>query len=115
MDMNNQLQLVTFEQAKRLKAAGFDWETLRYFHADGEFLDDDADKSEYNWNSSDVKTLTWLIHGDNHPDEADVCSAPTVALALKWMRDKHKLSGEVYASASGWLLHADQQTTVAGR
>jgi hypothetical protein len=88
LKMNDkQLPLVTFEQAKRLKATGFDWETIRYFHVDGQFLDDDADKYEYNWNSPDVKALTRIIFGDNHPDEADVCSAPTVALALQWAQD----------------------------
>lgn len=67
---NNQLQLVTFEQAKKLKEAGFDWPVeLAYFNMPG------------------VKHL----HGSLvHAHEACDYPSPTVALALKWMRDvKH--------------------------
>ena len=34
---NNQLQLVTFEQAKRLEELGFDWKT-QYFYTPNEFI-----------------------------------------------------------------------------
>jgi hypothetical protein len=75
-----QLQLVNFNQAKRLKAAGFDWDTHRtdwYNSITGEF--------------------------NEHVEKcADIVIAPTVALALKWFRDVYNLSGEIYATASGW-------------
>ena len=58
----NQLQLVTYEQAKRLKDAGFDWET------------------ESAWRNFES-------------NERVSYSAPTVSLALKWMRDVKKIYG----------------------
>jgi hypothetical protein len=58
--MENQLQLVTFEQAKRLKAAGFDWETKD----------------------------TYLIAGDGMTYNV-VISKPTIAHALMWFREVH--------------------------
>jgi len=64
--MEKQLQLVTYEQAKRLKELGFDWEASFAYHSQSQRLFDKADiKYE----------LTHFI------------SAPTVALALKWFRD----------------------------
>ena len=83
------LQIVTFEQAKRLKELGFDWDTERYYHNQGECLDDDADKYSYNWNSSDIEDLSERL--TNGCEEADICSAPTVALALKWFGVKKKI------------------------
>jgi hypothetical protein len=59
-----QLQLVNFEQAKRLKALGFDWETQEYYHPNGEILD-------------------LLFYSKNGG-----IKAPTVALVLKWIRDE---------------------------
>ena len=64
----NQLRLVTFEQAKRLKQVGFDWENYRTYEFNGEVA---VPISEYNYNNSDNRI-----------------SAPTVALALKWFRDE---------------------------
>jgi hypothetical protein len=63
---NTELQFVTFEQAKRLKAAGFDW------------------KGEYCY-YTDEQVHRGSVR--NHNRENDEWSAPTVALALKWMRD----------------------------
>jgi hypothetical protein len=71
--MNNQLQLVSFEQAKRLKEAGFDWFTDK-FHAtlpNGEIEI---------WGSAFCERTT---------------PAPTVALALKWFRDVKKITMEI--------------------
>ena len=61
-----QLQLVTHEQAKRLKEVGFDWNVDSAYHS-GQL----AEGMDYS----------------NHSKNFDVCSAPTVALALKWFRD----------------------------
>jgi len=64
---DKQLQLVSFSQAKRLKAAGFDWEIYEYYLPNGAFVDGGM--------------------RENFNRTRDYFSAPTVALALKWMRD----------------------------
>jgi hypothetical protein len=62
-----QLQLVTFEQAVRLKKSGFDWETEEYYYSDG--------------------TAGASICCNYNADKGHF-SAPTVALAFKWFRDE---------------------------
>jgi hypothetical protein len=73
---NTQLQLVTFEQANKLDSVGFDWPTrLRY---------------DYCYEKFTTETTTDRNHNDRHKwtnKDKQGCSAPTVALALKWMRD----------------------------
>ena len=75
------LQLVTLEQAKVLKAAGFDWLTRACFETRGGDTRCYEEEKEYNHN---YKTLG-----------GKVFSAPTVALALKWCRDAHTVYGYV--------------------
>ena len=64
-----QLQLVSFEQAKRLKEAGFD------FHCEHRFTN--GHKNLLN---------RWTDLKNANSDKFDI-SAPTVAIALKWFRD----------------------------
>jgi len=70
--MKKELQLCSFEQAQRLKKAGFDWEVGEcYFEYD--------------------KRLGTGYKATNHNFQDSRCrsvSAPTVALALKWIRDE---------------------------
>ena len=79
-----ELHLVTFDQAKRLKAAGFNWFAPAWYHPNGE----------------DLFPGTHLNHSQN-----EAVSAPTVALALKWMRDvkgvlyEIRISGELFRGA----------------
>lgn len=83
---NNTLPLVAFEQAKRLKAAGFDWPTEHYYICG---IDTSLRTERYcqnngneNYNSPEMFRRPSLA--------SDLCptiSAPSVALALKWMRD----------------------------
>jgi hypothetical protein len=68
----HQLQLVSFEQAKRLKKLGFDWNP--------EYMYD------YYLNEPRIITI------DDFYNPEYVISAPSVALALKWMRDKKGFS-----------------------
>lgn len=72
---NNKLQLVTFEQAKRLDLAGFNWETRdRYDYCCQRITEANVERDHNDpnkWTNKDKQG----------------CSAPTVALALKWMRD----------------------------
>ena len=63
-----QLQLVTFEQAKRLRGALFDWKVYNYYDSKG-----------------------------NHNNYDGRIPAPTVALALKWFRDEKKFDNIVVA------------------
>lgn len=101
---DKQLPLVTYDQARRLKKAGFNFECLNYYHVDSDgtaILDDDADPYEYNWNSSDSADIGERLFDDssfkNYDQNYDceICSAPTVALALKWMRDVKGIVGNV--------------------
>jgi hypothetical protein len=71
-----QLQIVTYEQAKRLKQLGFDWKVNHFIsHED---MNPDGEHSE-------IK-LGDRLFDYNH--FSDTFSAPTVALALKWIRDE---------------------------
>ena len=60
-----QLQLVTLEQAERLRQAGFDWETDFYYWEAGRLY----------------RTIALFSH-----NQSDI-AVPAVALALKWFRD----------------------------
>jgi hypothetical protein len=63
------LQLVTKIQAERLAKIGFDWEAFCFYKSDTEEL---REAGLNNWNK---------------PIYNGCISAPTVALALKWIRD----------------------------
>jgi hypothetical protein len=67
-----QLQLVTCEQAKRLRKSGFDWKCGYCYDNQGKAWD-----------------LAACRYSVDHPD----VFAPTVALALKWIRDEKSLFG----------------------
>jgi hypothetical protein len=87
-----QLQLVTYEQAKRLKGLGFDWELTKAYNFDKRLF---STAKPYNHNSG--------------TDEYRDYSAPTVALALKWTRDEKGITCgiERYASykhTRGWWI-----------
>jgi len=66
----NELQLVTFEQAERLKKIGFNWGVSHHYNLGVEYPFSNKVGENYNDNDGDL-----------------YCSAPTVALALKWIRD----------------------------
>lgn len=76
---NNQLPLVTYEQARRLKMAVFDWPCEHYYDAYGEIVR----LSERHGNDFYVGFY------------CDCVSAPTVTLALKWLRDVKGKFGEL--------------------
>jgi len=77
--MNTQeLPLVTFEQAKRLKQLGFDWEIFEFYAENG---------NGNHWkNAKYDMPKNWNIMHDYKSYDI-FYSAPTVALALKWFRD----------------------------
>lgn len=82
MNKNNQLQLVTFEQAKQLKALGFDWPCTAYYHEG--VLKDHSFKGIIN-------RLRTRNHINKYITSKETIAAPTVALALKWIRDVKKI------------------------
>ena len=100
-----QLQLVTFGQAKRLKALGFDWECdklyagnilVRAGSEDFPLNTDIASIPYSNWNDMDYE---W-----NDGVQPEWVSAPTVALALKWIMDVKKRNFTInldYAQENG--------------
>jgi len=68
MSAKGQLQNVNFPQAKRLKSAGFDWQCNAFFIAQNGNIVKNAMLN--NWNESRLQV-----------------SAPTIALALNYLRD----------------------------
>lgn len=83
--MENQLQIVSFNQAERLEKLGFNWETNQFYNKKGE-----------------LKDSVWLNH--NHFMFRDNYSAPTVALALKWFRDVKGITGFCDNNYHGWFF-----------
>jgi hypothetical protein len=72
MNTEKQLQAVTFEQAKRLKDAGFDWYTRKW----------------YSINGCIESSFYPQIHNEKFKVHETKISAPTVALALKFCIQK---------------------------
>lgn len=83
---NNTLQLVSFLQADKLDELGFDYPTReRYDYPDeGMHITESATPRNHN------DRFCWVNKKKNG------CSAPTVALALKWMRDVKHIPCGVY-------------------
>lgn len=71
----------SYELSKKLKAAGFDWECSHYYTKGNS--DDDkpwiiGDSIEVDWNENGIKATPFII---------PLCSAPTLAVAAKWLRE----------------------------
>ena len=77
------LQLVTFEQAKKLRNLGFNW----YKQLHGKYEIKTGNKCSVSWHESDNGIWEYTI------------PAPTVALVLKWFRDVKELFGEIIMGA----------------
>lgn len=65
---------VSFEVAKLLEAKGFDWECIGYY------VDDEPNDIKYSFLGE--TNSTW---------ESRCCSAPTLQMAMKWLRIKHTI------------------------
>ena len=70
---------ISFETAKLLKEKGFDAE-CDYLYVDGKLVR--AQGCACNWN--DGETL--------FADYKNECSAPTIQMTMKWLREKHKIT-----------------------
>jgi hypothetical protein len=77
-----QLPLVTYEQAKRLKALGFDLETQSYY-------------STFNTEKETLENAGFIGKWNTGPGSHKMTTAPTVALALKWIRDEKDMYNSV--------------------
>ena len=73
---------VSFEIAKHLKEKGFDWECIGYY------VDDEPNDVKYS-----------LLGETNSTWESRCCSAPTLQMAMKWLREVYKLHITVYSSS----------------
>ena len=76
-----QLVLVTYEQAKKLKELGFDWETDCIYR---QWKDD----KPFDVNKRFIKCDEKSIYIKD-------IAAPTVALALKWFRDVNEINNTI--------------------
>lgn len=72
----------SYELSKKLKEKGFDYSLSTFY-------DDDY---------GDGTPLVGLE--DNYNKYNDACTAPTLSLAQKWLREKHKIYIEIFASIS---------------
>ena len=81
------LQSVTYEQAKRLKRLGFNYET------------DDYTFPNYDYICTGQKYRDW-----NYPQNGECISVPTVALTLKFIRDKKGLYGLIDRNPAHWYF-----------
>lgn len=81
--MNNNMieDYVSFEIAKLLKGKGFDINTLMVYSQNGNFMPDGAIEDTYQ-----------VFY-----------AAPTLQMAMKWLREVHNLHIEVYRTACGYL------------
>jgi len=77
---------VKFEIAKLLREKGFNGECRDYYNTEGHFYSEDF---KSNWNHVGG-TIT-------------IFSAPTLQMAMKWLREMHNLCIEPYRTACGYL------------
>ena len=101
MKTEQQLPLVSFEQASRLRELGFSWETIQFHYVD-------FDKYKPNVKFNDLVSLKETLTTSNHyrnwntSKSGNHISAPTVALALKWFRDVKRVRNSVVACERGY-------------
>lgn len=85
---------VSFETAKLLKEKGFDAE-CDYLYVNGDIIR--AQGGKCNWNDGEMLFT----------DYKNECSAPTLQMAMKWLREVHKIVinigwGEVFEENYQW-------------
>jgi len=85
---DKQLQLVSHEQAVKLKKAGFSWD-CETFYSDGNL---DNMHNLINHNTNEGYDGERGDYYDNFGEDDLYCSAPTIQHALKWFRDTKGLN-----------------------
>jgi hypothetical protein len=97
--MEKKLQLVSYEQAKRLKKLGFDWGCSLIYASETDF--------------HNQTTKGEIYEGGNYRNSyGRDCSAPTFALALKWARDEKNLFGYAFKTMYNrfcWSIYSDDR------
>jgi len=68
----------SYEVAKLLKGKGFDWECISYY------VDDEPDDIKYSFCGETNSIL-----------KSRYCSAPTIQMAMKWLREVHNMYYEI--------------------
>jgi len=96
-----QLQLVTFEQAEKLKTFGFKWGCEYCYSVENAFL------------------KKYGLCSDTFNQNKNYVSAPTISLALKWIRDVKGIFSCVYFDLTsfrkgfyGSLFKFDEKTSI---
>lgn len=69
---------VSFETAKLLKKKGFDWNCITYY------VDDEPDGVKYS-----------MLFENNRTWEDKCCSASTLQMAMKWLREMHNINIDI--------------------
>lgn len=89
--MKHEETYVTLEQARALKRLGFDWECNGYYNRKR--------------TDSDEMRLRVYLESDNHNERSEpnheVCSAPPLHVAAKWLREVKGLAVNVAAHDGG--------------
>ena len=103
---------ITYEQAKALKELGYEWKCTHYYDDNGtltpSFEEISADGGhEY---TISINNLAGNFNLQNGEDD-EWCSAPTLAQAQKWLREKEievgvfaKYDGEIRTGKWMWLM-----------
>ena len=79
----------SYEVAKLLKEKGFDEPCIRHWDCD--------DHSLYGYNDIPIS------NSELQANEYNGFSAPSQSMAMKWLREEHNLSVEVYRTACGYI------------
>ena len=88
---------VSHSLAVALKAAGFDWHCRAAWHYEGSewnFIKDYASTFQHPKEIPDWNSASW--------DTPYIVSAPTLAMAQKWLREKQKIDVLVWNCACGY-------------
>lgn len=94
----------SFELSKLLRLKGFEWECIACYTSDGEFRDiihhTTREVEEQDWNNLSATYLKTIGLASWYGN----VSAPTHQMAMKWLREAHKLSVEITSTESGrWM------------
>lgn len=84
--MNIQEDFVSFETAKLLKEKGFDEITFTWYNGKGKFCVGKNNYDDY-----------YMNHFPIMEKNKNKCSAPTLQMAMKWLREVHNIDIEVHA------------------
>lgn len=87
---------VSFEVAKLLRDKGFDAKCRYYYIQTKEMFEIDT---RYHT----ALTTQELLDLQNIGEKEDRYAAPTQAIAMRWLREVHNLSVEVYRTACGYI------------